>query len=96
MSSKSPPPSLTKGEGAVSAPVAGVTARAEDHGLARVAMVIGTLAAVLLSVHQLFNLRFFGIVLIEGLYLYLLAGIFLSLAFLCFRLGPGRPKQVPW
>ncbi|MHA1528583.1 MAG: TRAP transporter permease [Alphaproteobacteria bacterium] len=59
-------------------------------------MIVGTLAAVLLSVHQLFNLQFFGIVMIEGLYLYILAGIFLSLTFLCFRFRPGRPAVVPW
>ena len=89
-------PSPVKGEGTVPAPAAERAARAEDHGLARVVMIIGTLAAVLLSVHQLFNLQFFGIVLIEGLYLYILAGIFLSLAFICFRIGQGRPTTVPW
>jgi TRAP-type uncharacterized transport system fused permease subunit len=70
--------------------------RAEDRGLGRIAMIAGTLAAVLLAIHQLFNLQFLGIVLIEGLYLYLLAGIFLGLCFLCFRVGSARPKQVPW
>jgi TRAP-type uncharacterized transport system fused permease subunit len=74
----------------------GITARPEEHGLARAVMIFGTLAAVLLSINQLFNLQLFGFVMIEGLYLYLLAGIFLGLIFLCFRLGPGRPKQVPW
>jgi TRAP transporter 4TM/12TM fusion protein len=59
-------------------------------------MIVGTLAAVLLSIHQLFNLQFFGIVLIEGMYLYILAGIFLGLTFLCFRVGAHQPRSVPW
>jgi TRAP transporter 4TM/12TM fusion protein len=70
--------------------------RAEAHGLARWCMIVGTLAAVLLAVHQLFNLQFFGIVLIEGMYLYILAGIFLGLTFLCFRIGTRQPESVPW
>ncbi|MEM8821816.1 MAG: TRAP transporter permease, partial [Pseudomonadota bacterium] len=46
-------------------------------------VVIGaTLLAIALSIHQLFNLRLFGVVLIEGRYLYLLAGLFLAVLFL--------------
>lgn len=70
--------------------------RAEDYGVARAVMVAGTLAAVFLSIHQLFNLQLFGIVLIEGMYLYILAGIFLGLTFLCFRAGSGQRNTVPW
>lgn len=70
--------------------------RAEERGLASAVMVIGTLSAVLLSIHQLFNLQFFGVVLVEGMYLYILAGIFLGLTFLCFRIGSGQPSSVPW
>jgi len=70
--------------------------RAEEHGLARVLMIVGTLAAVMLAVHQLSNLQLFGLLLIEGMYLYILAGIFLGLTFLCFRIGPHQPRSVPW
>ena len=84
-----PEPSPEMGEGV--APV-----RAEDLGLGRIVMIVGTVAAVLLAIHQLFNLQILGIVLIEGLYLYLLAGIFLGLCFICFRSGLGRSSQIPW
>lgn len=68
---------------------------ATNAGLPRAANAvvgIGTLAAVLLSIHQLFNLQLFGVVLLQGRYLYLLSGIFLSLSFLVFRM---RPKDRP-
>ncbi len=74
----------------------GAPLRAEERGAARAVMIAGTLAAVLLSVNQLFNLQLFGLVLIEGLYLYLLAGIFLGLTFLSFRAGPSPAAGVPW
>ncbi len=64
------------------------------RGIARVVYMILTLAAVLLAIHQLFNLQFFGIVLVEGRYLYLLAGCFLTLAFLAFR-GWGSSERIP-
>ncbi|MEM6945414.1 MAG: TRAP transporter permease, partial [Pseudomonadota bacterium] len=54
-----------------------------------------TLAAVALAIHQLFNLALFGIVLIEGRYLYLLAGLFLSVLFLTFRARPGVKGPAP-
>ncbi|MFV0472886.1 MAG: TRAP transporter permease [Pikeienuella sp.] len=57
---------------------------------ARIVVAILTLAAVALSIHQLFNLQLFGLVLIEGRYLYILAGIFLGLAYLVFPLFPSR------
>ncbi len=64
--------------------------------LARAAVIAGTLAAIALSIHQLFNLQLFGVVVLEGRYLYLLAGIFLALTFLCFRGTPGPRDGVPW
>ena len=70
--------------------------QARFTGLARGLIVIGTLAAVALAVNQLFNLRLFGYVLLEGMYLYALAGIFLSLCFVCFRIDGSRRTQVPW
>ena len=63
--------------------------------LARVVTAILTLAAVALSIHQLFNIQLFGIVLIEGLYLYILGAIFLGLAFLVFPLRPSKGADWP-
>lgn len=63
---------------------------------ARIAVASGTVLAVALSVHQLFNLRLFGVVLLEGQYLYLLAGVFLSAAFLYFRIRAGEAGPPCW
>ena len=65
-------------------------------GPARAAVILGTLGAIALSVHQLFNLKVFGVVLLEGRYLYLLGGIFLAIAFICFRVRKSAPPGVPW
>ena len=66
------------------------------QGLSRLLFLLLTLAAILIAIHQLYNLQVFGIVLIEGRYLYLLAGCFLSLTFLGFK-GFGREGEgVPW
>ncbi len=70
----------------------------EISGPLRVIYVVLTLLAVFLAVNQLFNLQlFFGFVIIENRYLYLLAGIFLSLCFVSFPISPkaagGSP---PW
>ena len=48
--------------------------------------------------NQLFNLRLFvGVVIIENRYLYLLAGIFLALAFAAFPISPrARGGPTPW
>ncbi len=78
-------------------------------GFARWTIIIGTSAAILLAIFQLFNLGSgltFSIgdatlampkfALLEGAYLYALAGIFLALTFVCFRArGPHTP-QTPW
>ncbi|MEX2518493.1 MAG: TRAP transporter fused permease subunit, partial [Paracoccaceae bacterium] len=62
---------------------------------AQLAVAVLTLAAIALSINQLFNIQLFGVVLIEGRYLYILAGSFLALAFLVFPFrraqGPGWP-----
>jgi TRAP transporter 4TM/12TM fusion protein len=56
-----------------------------------------TLAGVLIAVNQIFNLRFFvGITLLENRYLYLLLGVFLSMAFLVFPAHARDSAQVPW
>ena len=59
--------------------------RASYAGVARWLIVAGTLAAVGLAINQLFNLQLGDYVLLGGMYLYVLAGIFLSMAFICFR-----------
>ncbi|MEO1708769.1 MAG: TRAP transporter fused permease subunit [Pseudomonadota bacterium] len=63
--------------------------------LARTVVLIGTVGGVALAIHQLFNLQLLGITLLEGRYLYLLAGLFLAIAFLLFR-WDGTPAPVPW
>ena len=52
-------------------------------------MIVLTLAGVALAIHQLFNLQAFGVVMVEGRYLYLLGGLFLAQTFLCFRARTG-------
>lgn len=54
-----------------------------------------TLFAVGLSINQLFNLQTFGLVVLEGAYLYLLAGVFLCLTFLALPAHRGAGR-VPW
>ena len=70
--------------------------RAAVSGTARWVMIVLTLAGVALAIHQLFNLQAFGVVMVEGRYLYLLGGLFLAQTFLCFRARTGGDPQVPW
>lgn len=65
-------------------------------GAARWMIIACTALAIGLAVNQLFNLRLGGYSFLEGMYLYLLAGLFLSLTFISFRAwGPPSP-HVPW
>ncbi len=65
-------------------------------GAARWVIVVFTLFAISVAVNQLFNLRIGGYSMLEGMYLYVLAGLFLSLTFVTFRAyGPASP-DVPW
>ncbi len=64
-------------------------------GPVRWVFVAATLLGLALAVNQLFNLRLVGAVLIEGQYLYILGGIFLGLAFLCFPARSGDAGDVP-
>ncbi len=65
-------------------------------GPARWLIILFTLAAISIAINQLFNLRIGGYSFLEGMYLYVLAGLFLSLTFITFRaFGPPSPK-VPW
>ena len=68
----------------------------EPQGFARLVVVALTLLAIALCIHQLFNLQLFSVVLIEGRYLYLLAGAFLALVFICMRGSATAPNSVPW
>lgn len=63
-------------------------------GAGRTAVIVGTLLGVFMVVHQLFNLRIGGLVLIQGRYLYLLGGLFLALSFLIFRAN-GKKTACP-
>jgi len=65
-------------------------------GAARWMIILFTLGAIGMAINQLFNLRIGGYSFLEGMYLYVLAGLFLSLTFITFRAwGPPSPK-VPW
>ncbi|MDF1729163.1 MAG: TRAP transporter fused permease subunit [Sulfitobacter sp.] len=66
------------------------------HGAARWMIVICTLLAIGVAVNQLFNLRLAGYSLLEGMYLYVLAGLFLSLTFITFRAYGPPSSHVPW
>ncbi|CAD0183896.1 Neu5Ac permease [Ruegeria sp. THAF57] len=65
-------------------------------GLARWLIIVFTLTAIGLAVNKLFNLRLGGTSLLEGTYLYTLAGLFLSLTFIIFRAGKTPSARVPW
>lgn len=64
-------------------------------GAARWMIIVCTLAAIGLAVNQLFNLRLGGYAFLEGMYLYLLAGLFLSLTFITFRAWGPPSARVP-
>lgn len=93
MTSQPPVPNLRPSDEPVPDP-----ASALDEPMPRrpVEIAIGVAAAlaVFLSAHQLFNWQIFGIVLLEGRYLYALAGLFLGAAFLAFPLR--RAKGAGW
>ncbi len=65
-------------------------------GPARWTIIVFTLAAILIAVNQLFNLRIGGYSFLEGMYLYILAGLFLSLTFITFRAWGPPSARVPW
>ena len=68
-------------------------------GPARWVVVIGTVLSLVLVINQLFNIQLFGIVLIEGRYLYILGGLFLALSFLIFQMRGGKggvPSLLDW
>ena len=65
-------------------------------GPARWMIILCTIGAIAVAVNQLFNLRLGNYAMLQGMYLYILAGLFLSLTFITFRAyGPASP-EVPW
>ncbi len=72
------------------------TANLRLSGFLRWYVIAATMGAVLLSVNQLFNLRLGNYTMLEGQYLYLLAGVFLSIAFVCFRIDGKASAHAPW
>jgi len=77
----------------------GETPAERISGIARWVVIVGTLFSLILVINQLFNLQAFGIVLIEGRYLYILGGLFLALSFLIFQMRGGKggvPTLLDW
>jgi len=77
----------------------GATPAERITGPARWVVIIGTLLSLVLVINQLFNIQMFGIVLIDGRYLYLLGGLFLALSFLIFQRRGGKggaPSMLDW
>ncbi|KKL81350.1 hypothetical protein LCGC14_1995650, partial [marine sediment metagenome] len=70
----------------------GATPAESLAGPARVVVIGGTILALVLVVNQLFNIQLFGLVLIDGRYLYILGGMFLALTFLVFQAGGSKGK----
>lgn len=65
-------------------------------GPLRLVFVVFSLLAIALAVNQLFNLQLFGAVVLEGRYLFLLAGLFLGLTFLIFPPYRTAPQAALW
>ncbi|QFT59584.1 Sialic acid TRAP transporter permease protein SiaT [Sulfitobacter sp. THAF37] len=89
----------TSGKQVEEVAIDGETPAERITGPARWVVIIGTLLSLVLVVNQLFNTQLFGLVLIEGRYLYLLGGIFLALTFLIFQMRGGKggvPSLLDW
>ncbi len=77
----------------------GATPAEAISGAARWVVIGLTVAALALVVNQLFNLQTFGVVLIDGRYLYILGGLFLAMTFLVFQMRGGKggvPSILDW
>ncbi|MBK0328042.1 TRAP transporter fused permease subunit [Rhodobacteraceae bacterium F11138] len=66
------------------------------HGMMQWYVIAATLAAIFASVNQLFNLRLGNYTMLEGQYLYILAGLFLSVTFVSFRVDGKASAHAPW
>ena len=65
-------------------------------------IIVGTLG-IMLTMNQVFNWNFFGVMEIFGVdliidtsFFYIMLGTFLSLVFLVYPLGPGSKTKIPW
>jgi TRAP-type uncharacterized transport system fused permease subunit len=85
---------VDRGAAAIEAERAG--SRMTFTGAARWAIILCTVSAIAVAVNQLFNLRLSGRAVLEGTYLYVLAGLFLSLTFIAFRARGAPSPVVPW
>lgn len=65
-------------------------------GPARWVIVGFTTVAIVAAINQLFNLRIGNYAMLDGMYLNLLAGLFLCLTFLTFRARGPQTARVPW
>ena len=65
-------------------------------GPSRWFVAAATTIAIAVAINQLFNLRLGGYTMLEGMYLYVLAGIFLAITFLSFRLRGNASSDIPW
>ncbi|MEP4199066.1 MAG: TRAP transporter fused permease subunit [Aliishimia sp.] len=77
----------------------GATPSERLSGPARWVVISGTLLSLILVVNQLFNIQLFGVVLIDGRYLYILGGMYLALSFLIFQMRGGKggqPSLLDW
>lgn len=77
----------------------GATPSERLAGPARWVVIGGTLLSLVLVINQLFNVQLFGVVLIDGRYLYILGGLFLALSFLIFQMRGGKggkPSLLDW
>ncbi len=82
----------SRGQAAIEAELA--AERQVFSGPARWMIIACTLAAIVLAINQLFNLRIANYALLEGMYLYVLSGLFFSLTFLTFRAyGPPSSRR---
>ncbi|WP_156874986.1 TRAP transporter permease [Sulfitobacter alexandrii] len=89
----------TAGKAVEEVAIDGETPAERITGPARWVVITGTLLSLVLVINQLFNTQLFGLVLIEGRYLYLLGGIFLALTFLIFQMRGGKggvPSLLDW
>lgn len=65
-------------------------------------IIVGTLG-IMLTMNQVFNWNFFGVMQVFGVdliidtsFFYIMLGTFLSLVFLVYPLGPGSKTKIPW
>ncbi|MEC7795478.1 MAG: TRAP transporter fused permease subunit [Pseudomonadota bacterium] len=85
-----------QGRGAAALEAEAEREKATFTGVTRLVIVALTLFAIGLTINQLFNLKIGGSAILDGMYLNMLAGIFLSLTFLVFRSHGPVSARVPW